>query len=431
MGALSTHPLPANTKMLNPMPLIKPFSGLRPAPGRAADVAAPPYDVMSTAEAREMVRDRPWSFLHISRPEVDLPEGTDPYAPEVYRKARENLDHMVREGILVRDGAPCYYVYRLTMGSHVQTGLVAAASVAAYDTERIKKHEFTRPVKEDDRVRQIDALNAQTGPVFLVYRSRSAIDETLVRVTRAEPAVDFTADDGVRHELWVVGDRDTVDLLSAAFDGLDALYVADGHHRSAAASRVAAMRADANSVHTGEESHNYFLSVIFPHNQMQILSYNRTVKDLHGLSVESFLHKVSVAFKVELSTRPVEPARLGELGMYLEGGWYRLTLDDHRIPWDDPVARLDVSLLQDNLIEPILGIVDPRRDDRIGFVGGIRGLDGLSRRVDSGEMRVAFSLHPTRMEELIAVADAGEIMPPKSTWFEPKLADGLVSHVLD
>jgi uncharacterized protein (DUF1015 family) len=413
------------------MPLIQPFTGLRPAPGRAAEVAAPPYDVMSEAEAREMVQNRPWSFLHISRAEVDLPQGTDPYAPEVYRKARENLDRMLRKGILARDDMACYYVYRLTMGSHVQTGLVAAASVAAYDGDRIKKHELTRPVKEDDRLRQIDTLNAQTGPVFLVYPSERGIDETLAQVSAAEPAVDIIAADGVRHELWVVNDGDLVDRLSTAFEALEALYVADGHHRSAAACRVAAARRAANPGHTGEEPYNYFLSVIFPHNQMQIMAYNRTVKDLRGLSVESFLHKVAVAFQVELSTQPVRPVQPGELGMYLAGSWYRLTLDPQRIPWDEPVARLDVSLLQDNLIEPVLGIVDPRRDERIGFVGGIRGLDGLSRLVDSGERQVAFSLPPTRMEDLMAVADAGDGMPPKSTWFEPKLADGLVSLVLD
>jgi len=413
------------------MPLIKPFAGLRAAPGHAADVAAPPYDVMSETEAREMVQNRPWSFLHISRPEVDLPRGTDPYAPEVYQKARENLERMLREGILARDDAACYYVYRLTMGSHVQTGLVAAASVAAYEGDRIKKHEFTRPVKEDDRVRQINALNAQTGPVFLVYRGEPGIDGTLAQVSTAEPVVDIAAADGVRHELWMVSDGDLVDRFSTAFERFDALYVADGHHRSAAASRVAAARRASNPRHTGEESYNYFLSVIFPHNQMQIMAYNRTVKDLRGLSAESFLHKVAVSFRVELSTEPVEPVQPGELGMYLAGGWYRLTLDPQRIPWDEPVARLDVSLLQDNLIEPILAIADPRRDERIGFLGGIRGLDGLSDLVDSGEMQVAFSLPPTRMEDLMAVADAGDVMPPKSTWFEPKLADGLVSHVLD
>ncbi|MEA3278698.1 MAG: DUF1015 family protein [Pseudomonadota bacterium] len=413
------------------MPLIKPFTGLRPAAGHALDVAAPPYDVMNAAEAKNMVQGRPWSFLHISRPEVDLPEDTDPYAPEVYAKARENLDRMVEEGVLVRDEAPCYYVYRLTMGDHVQTGLVAAASVAAYDGDRIKKHEFTRPVKEDDRVRQIDALNAQTGPVFLVYRSTAIIDNALFGVSRGEPAVDIRADDDVRHELWVVDEEATIGRLTTAFAQLDGLYVADGHHRSAAASRVAAARTAANPEHTGNESYNYFLSVIFPHNQMQIMDYNRVVKDLHGLDEKAFFSKIEVPFKVEKSAEPVKPARLAEFGMYLDGVWYRLRLDEHRIPWEDPVGRLDVSLLQDNLIEPILGIVDPRRDERIGFVGGIRGLDGLARRVDEDGMRVAFSLHPTRMEELMAVADAGEVMPPKSTWFEPKLADGLVSHVLD
>jgi uncharacterized protein (DUF1015 family) len=413
------------------VPLIKPFAGLRPAPGRARDVAAPPYDVMSAEEARQMVEGRPNSFLHISRPEVDLPEGTDPYSPQVYAKARENLDRMIADGVLGRDQAPCYYVYRLTMGAHVQTGLVAAASVAAYDADRIKKHEHTRPVKEDDRVRQVDVLNAQTGPVFLVYPSTALIDGLLEALSAAAPAVDIRTEDGVRHELWVVEEGATIDRLSAAFEQLDGLYVADGHHRSAAASRVAAKRRAANPDHTGEESYNYFLSVIFPHSQMQILDYNRVVKDLHGLDADSFLSRLRIPFAVEPSAAPVKPARHGELGMYLEGSWYRLTLDPQRIPWDDPVGRLDVSLLQDNIIEPILGILDPRRDDRIDFVGGIRGLDWLAHRVREGGMKVAFSLFPTPMEDLMAVADAGEVMPPKSTWFEPKLADGLVSHVLD
>ena len=413
------------------MPLIKPFAALRPAPGRASDVAAPPYDVMSEREARAMVEGRPWSFLHISRPEVDLPEGVDPYAPEVYAKARENLYRMLAEGVLVRDPGPCYYVYQLIMGGHVQTGLVAAASVRAYDDDRIKRHEFTRPVKEDDRVRQIDALNAQTGPAFLVYPSQPHIDRALEALTGAEPDIDITAPNGVRHRLWTITDERAQAEISADFEALPALYVADGHHRTAAASRVAAARRAANPRPNGGESYEYFLSVIFPHNQMQILDYNRVVRDLHGLDGETFLRRVAVPFRIEPSSLPVKPSRQGELGMYLEGRWYRLQLDDHRIPWDDPVARLDVSLLQDNLIEPILGIVDPRRDERIDFVGGIRGLAGLQERVDRGGMRVAFSVCPTRMEDLMAVADAGEVMPPKSTWFEPKLADGLVSHVLD
>lgn len=413
------------------MPLIKPFAGLRPAPGRAAEVAAPPYDVMNADEASAMVAGRPWSFLHISRPEVDLPRGTDPYAPEVYAKARENLEQMLAAGVLERDPTPCYYVYRLTMGQHVQTGLVAAASVAAYDADRIKKHEFTRPVKEDDRVRQIDALDAQTGPVFLVYRATPSIDDILNAVSKQTPVVDIRAEGQVRHEIWVVADEDLIRLLSAAFEALPALYVADGHHRSAAASRVAATRKAAHAGHGGKESYNYFLAVVFPHNQMQIMAYNRLVKDLHGLNKEEFLSRVAVSFRIEPSAAPVKPAKPCEFGMYLDGAWYRLTLDEQRIPWDDPVGRLDVSLLQDNLIEPMLGIVDPRRDERINFVGGIRGLEGLARPVDEGHYRVAFSLFPTRMTELMAVADAGEVMPPKSTWFEPKLADGLVSHVLD
>jgi len=413
------------------MPLIKPFSGLRPAPGRAADVAAPPYDVVGEAEARAMVEGRPWSFLHISRPEVDLPEGVDPYSAQVYAKARENLERMLREGVLVRDPAPCYYVYQLVMGTHVQTGLVAAASVRAYDEDRIKKHEFTRPVKEDDRVRQIDALNAQTGPVFLVYRSTPSIDQALARLSEGEPDVDITAGNGVRHRLWsVTGQVDQAEL-SGDFEALPALYVADGHHRSAAASRVAAARRAAAAGGTGEEAHEYFLSVIFPHSQMQILDYNRVVRDLHGMDTETFLRRVGVPFQIEPNPGPVKPRHQGEFGMYLHGRWYRLVLDGHRIPWDDPVGRLDVSLLQDNLIEPILGIVDPRRDERMDFVGGIRGLEGLAERVDRESTAVGFSVCPTRMEDLIAVADAGEVMPPKSTWFEPKLADGLVSHVLD
>ncbi len=413
------------------MSLIRAFPGLRPAPGRAADVAAPPYDVMNEAEAREMVSGRPWSFLHISRPEVDLPEGTDPYAPEVYAKAAENLEKMVKEGVLVRDEKPCYYVYRLTMGTHRQTGLVAAASVEAYDTDRIKKHEFTRPAKEDDRVRQVDALNAQTGPVFLVYPSAPGVDQQLVRIAQAQPDMDVMAADGVRHEIWVVDDQDVVEQLTTDFDAMSALYVADGHHRSAAGSRVGAARKAANPDHTGEESYNYFLSVIFPHNQMQILDYNRVVKDLNGLDKSAFLARVAEAFNLETSEEPVKPGQTAEFGMYLDKQWYRLRLDAERVPVNDPVARLDVSLLADNLIEPILGIADPRRDVRIDFVGGIRGLAGLEKRVDSGEMAVAFSLFPTGMEQLMAVADAGEVMPPKSTWFEPKLADGLVSHVLD
>lgn len=414
------------------MSLIKPFRGLRPVDGRCDDVVAPPYDVVDRAEAKALTEGRPWSFLHISRPEVDLPDDIDAYDPAVYAKGRENLDRMVKEGILQRDASPCYYAYRLTMGRHQQTGLMATASVEAYDNDRIKKHEFTRPVKEDDRVRQVDTLNAQTGPVFLVYAATPAVDDILRDVTASAADVDVTAErDGVRHEIWKIDQAARITALTDAFDAMPAIYVADGHHRSAAGSRVGNARREANPGHDGSESYNHFLSVIFPHDQMQILDYNRVVRDLNGLSRDAFLGAVAEAFDLQMSDSPCKPAQNGEFGMYLDGQWYRLQIHDERIPRDDPVGRLDVSLLQDNLVAPLLGVVDQRRDNRIDFVGGIRGMRELEKRVDSGDWAVAFSLFPTSMQALMDVADAGEVMPPKSTWFEPKLADGLVSHVLD
>lgn len=413
------------------MSLIRPFAGLRPAPGRAADVAAPPYDVLNSSEARERAKGRPWSFLHISKPEIDLPEGTDPYDASVYAKGKENFDKMLAEGVLVQDNKPCYYLYRLIMGEHQQIGLVAAASVPDYDSNRIRKHEFTRPDKEDDRVRQVDTLNAQTGPVFLTYKHDATIDALVERVTAAAPEVDITADDGVQHAIWPVCDQADIDTITQSFDAMPAIYIADGHHRSAAGSRVAAMRKEANPNHTGDESYNYFLSVVFPDNQMMILDYNRVVTDLNGMDEAAFMAKVKENFSVSEADAPVKPVANREFGMYLGGKWYKLTVNDNLVPADDPVGQLDVSLLANNLIDPILGISDPRRDKRIDFVGGIRGLKELERRVDSGEMAVAFSLFPTRMDQLMSVADANEVMPPKSTWFEPKLADGLVSHMLD
>ncbi len=409
------------------MSLISPFPALRPAPGRADDVVAPPYDVLNSAEARERAAGKPYSFLHISKPEIDLPEGIDPYDPAVYAKAAENLRRMIDDGVLVRDEKPCYYAYRLTMGDHVQTGLVAGASVADYDSNRIRKHEFTRPAKEDDRVRQIEAVNAETGPVLLAYPDAPEVDRILAEATQGEPAIDVTADDGVRHTLWVIDDEATIAALTEAFDAMHAIYIADGHHRSAAGSRVCANRGGVGN----PAAPQYFLSVIFPHHQMKILDYNRVVRDLNGLTPETLLEQVRERFEVEPMDAPVQPGEPGEFGMYLDGRWYRLRIRPELIPENDPVRRLDVSLLADNLIEPLLGISDPRRDERIDFVGGIRGLGELEKRVDSGEMAVAFSLFPTRMEDLMAVADANEVMPPKSTWFEPKLADGLVSLMLD
>jgi len=412
------------------MSLIRAFPGLRPADGRAEDVAAPPYDVLSEAEARQVVENRPWSFLHISRPEVDLPAGTDPHAAEVYAKAAENLATMRSEGVLTQDSRDCYYVYRLTMGAHAQLGVVAAASVDAYNSGRIKRHELTRPDKELDRVKQISALNAQTGPVFLVYPSDERIDDLLRSAAEGEPAVDVTASDSVRHQIWVLSDKTRITALTLLFDELPALYVADWHHRSAAAARVAAERQQANPQHTGDEHYNYFLSVIFPHKQTQILDYNRVVRDLNGMTAPQFLQTVGERFQVQAMDEPVKPEQTGHFGMYLAGTWYRLVLPEARIPSLDPVASLDVSLLTHEILEPVLGISDQRTDSRIDFVGGIRGLKALEQRVDSGEWAVAFSLYPTSMNGLMAVADAGQIMPPKSTWFEPKLADGLVSHLL-
>ena len=412
------------------MSLVRPFPALRPAPGRAPEVIAPPYDVLNTEEARLLAEGRPWSFLHISKPEIDLPRDTDPYAPQVYAKAAENLKTMLDAGVLKQDGKACYYAYRLIMGEHVQVGLVAAASVADYDINRIRKHEFTRPDKEDDRVRQIDALDAQTGPVLLAYPRQSEVDSLLAAATQQASEADGVAESGVRHTLWVIRDEASIARLTELFDNLPALYIADGHHRSAAASRVCAARKSANPNHTGDEAYNYFLSVIFPHHQMRIMDYNRVIKDLNGLAEPEFMARIAENFMIEMENTAVKPARAGEFGLYLNGRWMRLTIRADLIPHQDPVARLDVSLLQDNLIAPILGITDPRRDKRIDFVGGIRGLPELERRVDSGEMALAFSLHPTSMEDLMAVADANEVMPPKSTWFEPKLADGMASNML-
>jgi uncharacterized protein (DUF1015 family) len=409
------------------MTLVRPFAGLRPAPPQASAVAAPPYDVLNTEEARARAKGKPHSFLHISKPEIDLPANTDPYAPVVYETGAKNLARLVEGGVLIRDAEPHYYVYRLKMGDHVQTGIVVAASVADYDTNRIRKHEFTRPDKEDDRVRQIEALNAQTGPVLLAYKADDAVDAIIESAAAGAPMYDVAADDGIQHTLWRIADAATVDRLTLLFDAMKALYIADGHHRSAAASRVAAARRGKGASDAAE----YFLAVAFPHDQMRIFDYNRVIKDLNGLSAEAFLAKVRERFDVAPASAQVKPEKPTRFGMYLDRRWYQLDIKPAHIPATDPVARLDVSLLQDNLIAPVLGIDDPRRDKRIDFVGGIRGLGELEKRVDAGEMKVAFSLHPTTLAQLMAVADAGQVMPPKSTWFEPKLADGLVSHVLD
>jgi uncharacterized protein (DUF1015 family) len=411
--------------------LIKPFRALRPVPARAREVLAPPYDVLTRAEARQRARGKPWSFLHVSKAEIDLPEGTDPYSDAVYAKAAENLERMIAERVLLRDARPHYYAYRTAWQGRRQTGLACVAALAGYANGRIRKHELTTPVKETDRVRQIEALNAQTGPVMMAYPHAPDIDTLLRRATERDPDIAVTADDDVTHELWVISDAAPIEELTYAFEALPALYIADGHHRSAAAARVLAARRGSN----GDASYRYFLSVIFPHHSMSILDYNRVVRDLNGRTPDELLREVSERFVVAPSTSPVRPAGAREFGMYLAGSWHLLRLKPELVPTGDAggdaVGRLPVSLLAGNLIEPILGIADQRTDKRIDFVGGGRGLAELARRVDSGEMAVAFSLYPTQMEDVMAVADAGAIMPPKSTWFEPKLADGMVSHVLD
>ena len=411
-------------------PLVRPFAALRPTPERAAEVAAPPYDVLSTEEARRLANGNPWSFLHISKPEIDLPPDTDPYSDAVYAKGADNLKRMIDEGVLERDARPCYYVYRLEAGEHTQTGIVAAGAVAAYEANRIRRHEFTTPLKEDDRVRQIDALGAQTGPVMVTHRRDAALSDIVGRVTATPPAYAVSAEGGVVHVLWVVEEAADIAAITDAFEAMEAIYIADGHHRSAAAARVAAARRQADAEPSPERAYESFLIVSFPDDEVKILDYNRVVADLGGHTVEAFLGLVGEAFEVSASDGRAIPDRRGDIGMYVDGGWYRLT-PQVRAPADDPVAALDVSRLGQHLLEPVLGIGDPRTDPRIGFVGGVRGLGELERRVDKGKAAVAFALYPTALADLMAVADAGRVMPPKSTWFEPKLADGLVSLVID
>jgi uncharacterized protein (DUF1015 family) len=406
--------------------LIKPFRALRPAPGRAADVVAPPYDVLSSAEARDRANGRPWSFLHVSKAEIDLDPAIGPYDGAVYAKAAENLRRMIEAGVLVRDLKPCYYAYRLTWRDRIETGLAAVASIAAYAENRIRKHELTTPAKEDDRVRQIEAVDAQTGPVMLAYPEAPGTDALLALAASERPAVDVTADDGARHQLWVIGDEATIAALTHAVDALPALYIADGHHRAAAALRVAEARG---------RKDGYFLAVLLPARQMTILDYNRVLRDLNGLTPDEVLREIGRRYAVGPSDQPVRPTRADEVGLFLGERWYRLALKPgiaaEAAESGDPVARLPITLLAKNVIEPVFGVSDPRRDKRIDFVGGGRGLGELERLVSSGAFAAAFALYPTEMRDLMAVADAGAIMPPKSTWFEPKLADGMVSHMLD
>ena len=409
---------------------IEPFRAYRPTRELAERVASPPYDVLSSAEARNMAAGNDISFLHVNKPEIDLDPDLDPYAPEVYAKGAENLRRLIADGVFVREPSPALYLYRQQMGDHVQTGIVAGASVAEYDAGVIKKHEHTRKVKEDDRTRHIEATNVNAGPVFLAYRADPLIDGLVERLTAFEASYDFVTPDGIRHTVWVIDEPESRDRLVAAFADVPALYVADGHHRSASAARVCAERRGANPGHTGNEPYNFFLSVVFPHDQLMIMDYNRVVRDLNGLDRNAFLQLVEERFEIEAGDGG-KPTATHEFGMFLDGRWYRLKARAGTYVGDDPVRGLDVAILQENLLAPVLGIGDPRADERIDFVGGIRGLEELERLVDTGPWEVAFALFPTSIEQLFAVADAGLVMPPKSTWFEPKLRSGLIVRPLE
>jgi len=412
------------------MAVIRPFQALRPPVHLAYRVAALPYDVMDVEEARQMAGTNADSFLHVSRPEIDLPASVDPHADEVHQQGKKNLDDFVERRTLIQDPAPCYYIYRQRMGSIVQTGLVACSAVDDYQSGVIKKHEHTRADKEEDRVKHISTLDANDEPVFYIFRNNPEVEEILASVIYERPDYDFTTSDGVSHSLWVVGDPALIDHLTSLFAAIPRLYVADGHHRSAAASRVRDLRKDSNPAHTGDEEYNFFLTVIFPESQLNIMPYNRVVRDLNGMDAPSFLATVGKWFEIIPSETAVAPESRHCFGMYLSGRWYRLKASPGLADEANTVDRLDVSILQNHLLCPLLDIENPRTDKRINFVGGIRGLDELVRLVDSGEYAVAFSMYPTGITELMDLADDDQIMPPKSTWFEPKLRSGLFVHLL-
>lgn len=406
---------------------IRPFSCVRPAAELADRVAALPYDVYNRQEAKAEVQREPMSFLKIDRAETSFDDSVDTYAPEVYEKARELLEKDIEDGVYITDPDRVYYIYQLEMDGRTQTGLVACSSVDDYMNQVIKKHENTRADKEVDRITHVDICSAQTGPIFLAYRADQEISQVVDKYVKTEPVYDFTAVDGISHRVWKIDGREDVDTIYQAFQKIDKIYIADGHHRAASAVKVGLKRREENPGYTGEEEFNYFLSVLFPHDELMIMDYNRTVKDLNGLSLDEFMDKVKEKFDVAESETPVAPEKKGTFGMFTEGKWYVLTAKPELFEGKDAVESLDVSVLQDNLLGPVLGIGDPRTDSRIDFVGGIRGLEELERRVQT-DCAVAFAMYPTSIQELFAVADAGLLMPPKSTWFEPKLRSGLFIH---
>lgn len=406
---------------------IRPFQALKPAKGLEAQVAALPYDVYSSEEARAAVVGRPYSFLHVDRPETFFEPDHDMYAPEVYEHARSLLRDMAARGVLVREDKPCYYLYRQTMNGHSQTGIVGCVSIDDYQNQIVKKHENTRADKEEDRIRHVSACGAQTGPIFLTYRNDPKLSELIARYIKSQPDYDFVSEDGIGHTGWTISKEEDLAAVRSAFAGMDSIYIADGHHRCASAVKVGLAKRAEKPDYSGDEEFNYFLSVLFPDGELTILDYNRVVTDLNGLTKEQFLERLSGQFSVEFcGDEQVKPDRKGVFGLYMKDGWYRLRFQGQRAG-TDPVTSLDVSILQEYCLAPVLGIRDPKTDKRIDFVGGIRGLGELERRVQEG-CAAAFSMYPTSIGELFAVADAGLLMPPKSTWFEPKLRSGLYIH---
>lgn len=413
------------------MAKIKAFQGFRPVKDKVHQVASRPYDVLNTDEARSEASGNPYSFLHVVKPEINFPPDQNPYAPEIYRKGKENFNTFIEDGIIFQDEKDCLYIYRLTMNGRSQAGIVAAAAIDDYFNGVIKKHELTRPDKEEDRKKHVRVSMMNAEPVFFAYPALDSIDQIVNKIVKSAAEYDFVAEDGIRHELWVVSD-DNVEKIINEFDSLPCTYVADGHHRTAAAALVGQDLRAENPHYTGDEPFNYFLAVHFPDNQLNIIDYNRVVKDLNGLSKAAFLQKLEAGFQVSLMGREIfKPAKLHEFGMYLEGEWYKMVAKEGTYDDQDPIGVLDVTILSKQILEPVLNIVNLRTDKRIDFVGGIRGLGELERRVDNGEMKAAFALYPVSMEQLIDIADSGQIMPPKTTWFEPKLRSGLVVHSLN
>ena len=408
---------------------IRPFKGIRPKLELVQEVASPPYDVLNSKEAKELAKDNSYSYLRVVKAEINFDTDIDSHSEEVYQKSAEVLQSFIRDGVLIQDETPCFYIYEITMGNHTQRGLMLGASVDEYEKGLIKKHEFTRPDKEDDRAHHVDVLNANTGPVMISYHANSEVDAHLETIcTSTEPTYSFTAEDGIKHVMWVVSNPEDVERIQKNFQNVEAMYVADGHHRSAAAFRVRNARREKNPDHTGDEPYNHFLAVAFPDNQLQILGYFRAVKDIADLTPGDFINKLGDYFDVSEVTDPM-PTKPTHFTMFLDGKWYNLLAKEDSFPADDPVLSLDVSILQKNLLEPVLDLFDIRTNERIDFIGGIRGTKELEKRCNE-DMRVAFALYPTSIGQLMSVADSGEVMPPKSTWFEPKLRSGMVTRSL-